>query len=277
MNAHASIVHDILQSILINNTPVNIVSFVTACKFPSNKATEIISSLQTHTLLKRTQRGAYKHVWWRALAKLCAAAAGTLIDPLEWSLQHNIPDSRAFCLYAHSSSTLHFFSNGCVRVATVHNLVDKQGISKVIKAQGTAGVLRSSILREYDNAYDDLQELINACIVYCVGNNVWHCSVFAAYPQLKPFCAVVMQCVATGLNSIRLIGKRMQCADIDIEFAVEILVKQKCVQVVLPGHGFVRLASTSPYTFEADSQTSSRPRRLSKKLKMRRKQCSRLL
>lgn len=267
---------DILTAILNSHTAVDLRQMVTRATVPATAINETMHALQCHPMLQVTLRGLYCHVWTAFMHRLVTDAKDVLVDLHVWVKSQNVPDGKAFAAYARTNDALFVFPDNRVRVATTYNLIDRSTTEKTLKCMGMRGMLRTSILCEYDDAHIDLADLVADGIVWCSGTNVWHCAFYAAYvdSMLPPMCSIVLYGVASGLCCVRMLAMRMQCTDLDVEFAIARLVTVGKLHLIIPGGTFVSLVKPTAYTFAAGFQTSPRQQQPCRNLKTRRKRRS---
>jgi len=267
---------DIVNSILTSRTAVDLHHAVVNTASLEMSVEETIHALQCHPMLKVTPRGWYCHAWTAFMNRLTTDAKDVLIDLKTWTDRQCVPDGDAFAAYARQHTALFVFPDDRVRVTTTYNLINRTTTEKMLKRMGMHGMLRMSILCEYDDAHVDLAGLVADGVAWCTGNNVWHCSFYAAYADsmLPPLCSIVLFGVASGLCCVRMLAMRMQCTDLDIEFAIVRLVSAGKLHLIIPGGSFVSLAKPTACTSATDSRTSHFPRRPGQNLKKRRKRRS---
>lgn len=220
----------ILNFVINNNGAVEFQNIVDefSSSYSPNK---IISFVQNSKFLIQSKRGFLKHVWC-IQKEVLFKEMHNCTNVLHWAIRNNVISPHNFCAYVNSQKEVFVFNKGISRLKTKHNVYCKATLINLLKRSELHGISRIELLQEYGSAHSDLADLLKENVVWSDNSIVWHRDSFSDVLHVinLPFCALVLKAITFGNSTIKSIAVALNAKFIDVEFAIDKMVKSKVIE-----------------------------------------------
>lgn len=210
--------------------------------------------LVAHTLLHSdkvvTTGNILEHIW-KKMSVLLIKDATHEICINTWSEKNNVPERDGFRRYVLLNLTslgLHSRQKYTVRVSTPLNAYDIETLRESIRIRGFSGVSREVVISEYNNAYIDIRKMEAAGEIFTTYDRLWFVNDVKLFDNLTKFHSLVVKALKYDMHTIQEITHLLKAEQMDVEFALVDLCKERIVQsqdggmfifTVIPGHTYL--------------------------------------